>query len=66
MPKDTSRGKATSNSENIKPTALEVIKLHLSEGICQSVGRSVGRLVGRSVDWSVRQSVTKKFCEIYF
>ena len=37
MPKGTSRAEATSNSEKIKPVALAVIELHLSEGIIQSV-----------------------------
>ena len=32
LPKDTCRADVTSNSENIKPVALAVIKLHLSEG----------------------------------
>ena len=32
MPKGTSRDKATSNSEKIKPVALAVIELCLSEG----------------------------------
>ena len=35
MPKDTSRAEAMSNSEKIKPVALAVIELHLSEGISQ-------------------------------
>ena len=37
------------NSEEIKPVALAIIELCLSEGISQSVGRSVGRSVGWSV-----------------
>ena len=32
MPKGTFRAKVTSNSEKIKPIALAVIELHLSEG----------------------------------
>jgi len=36
MPKGTSRAEATSNSEKIKPVALVVIELHLSEGIRQA------------------------------
>ena len=36
MPKGTSRDEATSNSENIKPEALAVIELRLSEGIRQA------------------------------
>jgi len=34
--KGTSRDEATLNSEEIKPIALAIIKLHLSEGISQS------------------------------
>ena len=37
MPKGTSQAKATSNSEKIKPVALVIIELCLSEGISQSV-----------------------------
>ena len=36
MPKDASCAKVTSNNEKIKPVALAVIKLQLSEGISQS------------------------------
>ena len=39
MPKGTSQAEATSDSEKIKPVALAIIKLHLSEGISQSVSR---------------------------
>ena len=39
--KKTSRDEATSDSEKIKPVALAVIKLRLSEGIRQSVENSV-------------------------
>ena len=41
MPKGTSRAEATSNSEKIKPVALAVIELRLSEGISQLVSQSV-------------------------
>ena len=41
MPKGTCQAKATSNSENIKPVTLAVVKLRLSEGIGQSVSYSV-------------------------
>ena len=37
MPKGTSRAEATSNSEKIKPVALAVTELRLSEGIRQAV-----------------------------
>ena len=50
LAKGTSRNEAMLNSEEIKPVALGIIKLHLSEGISQSVGRSVG------------QSVSRRFC----
>ena len=40
MPKGTSRAEAMSNSEKIKPVALAVIELRLSEGISQSVENS--------------------------
>ena len=41
MPKGTSQAKAMSNGKKIKPLALAVIELHLSEGISQSVSQSV-------------------------
>ena len=41
MPKGTCRAEAMSNSEKIKPVALAVIELRLSEGISQSVTQSV-------------------------
>ena len=50
MPKGTSQAEATSNSEKIKPVALAVIKLRLSEGI----------------SCTLSQSVTRKFCQISF
>ena len=43
MPKGTCRAKATSNSEKIKPVALAVIELRLSEGISQLLAYSVSR-----------------------
>ena len=48
LAKGMSRDKAMLNSEEIKPMALVVTKLHSSEGISQSV----------------RQSVSRKICEI--
>ena len=39
--KSTCRAEGTSNSEKIKPVALVIIKLCLSEGISQSVTQSV-------------------------
>ena len=41
MSKGTCWPKATLNSEKIKPVALAVIKLHLSEGISQLLSQSV-------------------------
>ena len=41
MPKGTCRAEATSNSEKMKPVALAVIELCLSEGIRQSVSQSL-------------------------
>jgi len=41
MPKGTSRAEATLNSEKIKPVALAVIELCLTEGIRQSVRRKL-------------------------
>ena len=41
MPKGTCRAEAMSSSEKIKPVALAVIELRLSEGISESVSQSV-------------------------
>ena len=44
MPKGTCPAEATLNSDKkIKPVALVIIKLHLSEGISQSITQSVTR-----------------------
>ena len=43
MQKSTRRNEATSNSEKIKPVALAIIELRLSEGISQSVTYSVNQ-----------------------
>ena len=45
MPKGTCWAKAMSNSEKIKPVALAVIELHLSEGISQLLSQSVAKSV---------------------
>ena len=45
--KGTSPDEATLNSEDIKAVAIASIELHLSEGICKSLGRSVGQLVSQ-------------------
>ena len=50
MPKGTCPAEATSNGEKIKPVALAVIELRLSESISQTV----------------IQLVTRKFCLIIF
>ena len=42
MPNGTYPAEATSNSENIKPVALAVIELRLSESATQSLSQSVG------------------------
>ena len=56
MPKGTSRDKAMSNSAKIKPVALAVIELRLSEGTRQT-GRWAGRQVGRQAGGqAVRQA----------
>ena len=44
IPKGTSHDEAASNSDKIKPVALAVIELHLSEGIKQA-SRQAGRQV---------------------
>ena len=41
MQNGTSRAEVMSNSEKIKPVALAVIELRLSEGISQSVENSI-------------------------
>ena len=41
MPKGTCPAEAMLNSENVKPVALAVIKLRLSEGISQLLSQSV-------------------------
>ena len=53
MPKGTSRAKVMLNTEKIKPIALAVLKLHLSEDISQSVSQLLGQLLGQSVENSI-------------
>ena len=48
MPKGTSWAEAKLNSEKIKPVALAVIKLCLSEGISYSVRQSVTQPVKKN------------------
>ena len=57
MPKGICQAEATLNSEKIKPVALAVIKLRLSEGISQSVTQSVSQSVSQSISQSVSQSL---------
>ena len=52
MPKGTCRAEVMSNSEKIKPVALAIIELCLSEGISQSV-----QSVENSID-----KIFLKFC----
>ena len=58
IPKGTCRAEATSNSEKIKPVALAVIELRLSEGVSQSVSY-LQYLLTQSVENSV--TVNKLF-----
>ena len=51
MPKGTSRAKATSNSEKIKPVAVAVIELLLSEGISQLLTYVLTQSVENSVEY---------------
>jgi len=46
MPKGTSWAETTSNSEKIKPVALAIIELCLSEGIRQAVSLSEKKFCG--------------------
>ena len=50
MPKGMSLGEVMSSSEKIKPVALVVITLRLSEGISQSVSQSGSQSVSQSVE----------------
>jgi len=54
VPKGTSRDEATSNSEKIKPVALAIIELRLSEGIRQAGRQLVSWLVSQSVENSIK------------
>jgi len=54
VPKGTSQAEATSNGEKIKPVALAVGKLRLTEGISQSVRQSVRQSVSQSEENSVK------------
>ena len=61
MPKSTCRAEATSNSENIKPIALAVIELSLSEGISQLLSQLLSQSVENSTKyilWNLSIMVT--------
>ena len=58
MPKGTCRAEETSNSEKLKPVALAIIELRLSEGISQSVSLSVENSV---VFFKSRSNLLKTF-----
>ena len=47
MPKGTCRAEVMSKSEKIKPIALAIIALRLSEGISQSVSQLLTYLVSQ-------------------
>ena len=49
MPKGTCRDEATLNSEKLKPVALAINELRLSEGISQSVRHLLTRSVENSI-----------------
>ena len=54
IPKGTCRAEATANSEKIKPVALAVIKLRLSEVISQLLTYLLTYLLTQSVENSVK------------
>ena len=62
--KGTSQDEATLSSEEIKPVALAIISLHLSEGIVsQSVNQSVSQSVSQSISRVI--CLNKKFLKFY-
>ena len=58
MPKGTSWAEAMSNSETIKPVALAVIELRLSEGIdiSQLLSQSVSQPLENSVKYFIKKN----------
>ena len=60
MPKGMSWDEAMSNSEKIKPIALAVIELRLSEGIKQAGRRADGWAGGRVGGRAGRQAISLK------
>ena len=61
MLKGTCRAEATSNSEKIKPVALAVIELCLSEGISQLLAYSVSRKFCQIIFFKFRSNLLKAF-----
>jgi len=61
MPKGTSWVETMSNSEKIKPVALAIIKLCLTEGISQSVRRKFCYIIFFKIPWKAFQ-VDLKAC----
>ena len=61
MPKGTSWDEVTSNSEKIKPVALAVIELCLSEDISQLLSRSVENSVNYYFFFKFRSNLLKAF-----
>ena len=53
VPKGTCLAEVMSNSEKIKPIALAVIKLHLSEGASQPVSQSASQSDSQSLEYSI-------------
>ena len=53
MPKGTCLAEATPNSEKIKPVALAIIELRLSEGISQLLGQLLSQLLSQPIENSV-------------
>ena len=61
MPKGISQAEATSNSEKIKPVALAIIELCLSEAISYSVSQSVENSVKYFFFFKLRSNLLKAF-----
>ena len=57
MPKGTFQAEVTLNSEKIKPVALTIVELRLSEGISRSVRQSVSQSVTYLLSQSLENSV---------
>ena len=62
MPKGTSCAEVTSNSEKIKPVALAIVKLRLSEGIIsQSGSQSVSSKFVKYIFFKFHSNLLKAF-----